>query len=152
MEFDWRTLAQVGEDTFRRLLWEASQVDPFEGEDRDPQREWEDLVADDGEKSDLTLWRVALIDAEPVGVVLPTVWEGKRSEGTLSYVGVLPPHRGRGVGRALHAAGLHLLAGAGAQRYAGSTDVRNVPMARIFEQNACPITSVQLLLRPPRSG
>lgn len=152
LDFAWRTLAQVGDDELARHLTEASEGDPFEDEPRDPRREWDDLVEATGNDLDPALWRVAWWEGEPVGVVLPTVWEGKRREGTLSYVGVLPAHRGRGLGRALHAAGLRLLAEAGALRYAGSTDVRNLPMARVFERNGCPTTSVQLILRAPVDG
>jgi RimJ/RimL family protein N-acetyltransferase len=151
-DFAWRTLAEAGEAEILPALVSASEGDPFEEEPRDPEREWKELVEDTGDDLDPTLWRVALQDGEPVGVVLPTVWKGRRREGTLSYVGVVPAHRGRGLGRALHAAGLHLLAGAGALRYAGSTDVRNTAMARVFERNGCPTTSVQLLLHPPRAG
>jgi len=152
VDFTWRTLAEAGESELVPVLWEASQGDPFEGDDRDAEREWRELVADTGTELDPTLWRIALRDGVPVGVVLPTVWEGARREGTLSYVGVVPAHRGRGLGRALHAAGLRLLAEAGALRYAGSTDVRNAAMARVFAANGCPVASVQLLLRPPGPG
>lgn len=151
-DFAWRTLAEARDAAFLRVLTEASEGDPFEGPERDPEREWKELLEATGDDLDPTLWRIALMDGEPVGVVLPTVWKGKRKEGTLSYVGVVPAHRGQGLGRALHAAGLHLLAEAGAQRYAGSTDVRNAPMAHVFEQNGCAVTSVQLLLHPPRDG
>jgi ribosomal protein S18 acetylase RimI-like enzyme len=147
--FAWRSLAEVGHEAFLPVLWEASQGDPFEGPDRDARREWGTLVADTGSDLDPALWRIALQEGEPLGVVLPTVWKGERREGTMSYVGVLPSHRGRGLGRALHAAGLHLLAEAGALRYVGSTDVRNTAMARVFAQNGCLVEAKQLLLHPP---
>lgn len=147
--FDWRTLAEAGEAALRGVLWDASQGDPFEDEDRDPQREWMELVAETGDDLDRHLWRIARWRGETVGVLLPTLWEGKRREGTLSYIGILPAHRGRGLGRALHAAGLRLLAGAGAHRYVGSTDERNRAMARVFARNGCRTESVQLYLDAP---
>lgn len=77
-------------------------------------------------------------------MVLPLVWAGDSPEGTLSYVGILPEHRGEGLGRRLHRAGLLLLARAGAQSYLGSTGIRNEAMARVFERNDCAMTGIQL--------
>jgi RimJ/RimL family protein N-acetyltransferase len=130
-------------------MTEASEGDPFEEGPRDPEREWRELVAHVGDAFDRTLWRIALVDGVAVGVVLPTVFQRKDAVGTLSYIGIVPEHRRRGLGRALHASGLRLLAAAGARRYAGSTDLRNAPMARIFEKNGCALEAVQLLLHPP---
>jgi ribosomal protein S18 acetylase RimI-like enzyme len=145
-EFGWRTLAEVGEGEFFARLVEASDGDPFDDDERDTDQEWRDLLTHAGDGLDPTLWRIALVDGEVAGVVLPTTWPDGKGDGTISNIGLLPSYRGRGLGRGLHAAGLHLLANAGATRYRGSTDVRNAPMMRIFEQNECPVTGTQLFL------
>ena len=148
--FGWSDLPTFGQPRFLALLMEASEGDPFEESERDPDREWRELVAYAGDGFDPTLWRVPLLGDEPIGIVLPTTWPKVGDSGTLAYLGVLPAFRRRGLGRALHAAGLGLLAGAGVKTYKGSTDVRNEAMVRVFERNGCTRKADQLLLRPPR--
>lgn len=80
------------------------------------------------------LWRTAYLDGDLAGVVLGNVHEGA---GTLAYFGLLPHHRGKGLGRALHAAALRALAAAGATTYEDATAGDNAAMQRIFEQNGC---------------
>jgi RimJ/RimL family protein N-acetyltransferase len=148
--FAWRTLAEIGDAEFRSLLARASEGDPFEDEGpRDYEREYRELVEYAGERLDRTLWRVALLDGEPVGVVLPHSFGGEPEEGSVFYVAILPEQRGRGLGRRLHRAGLALLAAAGVQRYVGSTDVRNEPMARVFAGNGCKVAATQLFFKAP---
>ena len=108
-----------------------------------------ELIEYAGELLDRNLWRVALLDGEPIGVVLPQTFGGEPEEGSVFYVAILPEHRGRGLGRKLHRAGLALLAGAGVQRYVGSTDVRNEAMARVFAGNGCEISTTQLFFHVP---
>ncbi len=145
--FTWRTLAEVGEEAFVELMTRSSDDDPFPDDDFDPQEEWRELVAHAGEAFDPDRWRVAIVDGEPAGVVLPTPYPDAPTEGTLSYIGILPAFRGRGLGRDLHASGLRLLADAGCTVYKGSTDQRNEPMARVFARNGCPVDGIQLFLK-----
>jgi ribosomal protein S18 acetylase RimI-like enzyme len=148
--FDHQTLAELGDREFLRWLDRASEGDPFEDEeDRDPEREYRELIDLAGDALDRALWRVALLEGEPVGIVLPQPYAHDRKEGTLFYVGVLPEHRGRGIGRRLHRAGLALLAAAGVVKYLGSSDVRNAPMLRIFTRNGCRTTGTQVYFRLP---
>jgi RimJ/RimL family protein N-acetyltransferase len=145
--FTWRTLAEIGDREFLDWLIRASAGDPFEDEPRDYEREYKELLEHAGDRLDRGLWRVALLDGVPVGMVLPLSFGGDPERGTLSYVGVLPEFRGEGLGGRLHLAGLALLAGAGVQRYVGSTDVRNEPMARVFARNGCATTRTRLHFR-----
>ncbi|MCC7136796.1 MAG: GNAT family N-acetyltransferase [Planctomycetes bacterium] len=142
--FTTRSLADVGEAAFLERLTLASEGDPFEareGVPRDVEREWRDLVASAGPRLDPSRWWLADDAAGPVGVVLPQ--RVNATTGTLSYVGVLPARRGRGMGRALHAFGLGCLAAGGLVRYVGSTDVRNAAMRRVFAVNDCPVRGTE---------
>jgi len=146
-DFVWRTLAEVGEQEFIALMTACAADDPFPEDDEDPQENWRDLVSHAGESFDLDRWRTVVVDGVPSGVILPTPYPDAPTEGTISYVGLLPAFRGRGLGRGLHASGLRLLADAGCTIYKGSTDARNVPMARVFEKNGCPVDDVQLFMK-----
>jgi len=143
--FMYRSLEAVGRDAFVRILAEAAEGDPFEeGPDRDPEREFRELVDYAGSRFDPAAWMVASLAGETAGVVLPQVFEGRDDEGTLFYVGVLPAFRRRGYGRVLHSAGLESLARRGVTKYVGSTDERNAPMLAVFAANGCARTGVQL--------
>ena len=137
-----------------RRLWQRAQslglgsFGAYHDRLRQDSGEWRELLDYAGEALDRDLWRLALVDGAVAGVVLPVVWPGDDRTGTLFYVGIVPSHRGRGLGRALHAEGLRLLAAAGAVSYSGSTDCRNEAMARVFERNGCEILGRQLFLVP----
>jgi GNAT superfamily N-acetyltransferase len=148
--FAFVPLAEVGRRRFVEVMTEAAEGDPFESmEGRDADADFEELVELAGNRYDPWSWFLALVDGEVVGVLLPQILPDAESEGTLFYVGVLPRFRGRGYGRALHAAGLSMLAERGAVGYFGSTDTRNEPMLRVFARNGCERRSTQLFFRPP---
>ena len=143
-ELTLRSLADVGEDAFRARMVEASEGDPYEereGAARDVAREWAELIEHEGDRFDPSGWYLVDDAAGPVGVLLPRADDA--ATGTLSYLGIVPSRRGRGLGRLLHAKGLALLAGRGLARYIGSTDVRNAPMLRVFERNGCRVKGTQ---------
>jgi ribosomal protein S18 acetylase RimI-like enzyme len=150
VDFAFRSLFEVGKPEFLRIMTEAAQGDPFEDvTDGDPEADFNELVEGAGNRFDPASWMLAQVGDDVVGVVLPQELPGDDKEGTLFYVAVLPAFRGRGYGRALHAAGLSMLAERGVTRYVGSTDTRNAPMLRVFEANGCPQTGTQLFYRPP---
>lgn len=147
-----RSLAEAGEATFIARMHEASRGDPFEERRpavRDLAAEWQDLVASAGVRFDPARW-VLVEDADgPLGLVLPQ--RVNATTGTLYYLGVVPARRGRGLGRAIHALGLRLLADAGLVRYVGSTDVRNAAMLAVFARNGCPVEGTEVYLAMPPS-
>jgi len=144
--FALRSLAEAGEAPFIARRQEASQGDPFEerrGDPRDLGKEWQVLVAIPGPQFDPTRWFLVDDAQGPVGIVLP---QANARTGTLYYVGVVPSRRGQGLGRAIHALGLRLLAAAGLARYVGSTDVRNAAMLAVFARNGCPVDGTEVYL------
>jgi len=146
--FTYSSLEVVGRESFVRIMVEASEGDPFEDSaDRDVDREFQEMVDYAGKRFDPTWWTIAGLDGETVGVVLPQAYAGYDDEGTLFYVGVRPPFRGRGYGKILHAAGLEFLSRHGVTTYIGSTDDRNVPMIAVFKANGCARTATQVFRR-----
>ncbi|MHC5010960.1 MAG: GNAT family N-acetyltransferase [Planctomycetota bacterium] len=148
-----RSLADVGESAFTARMFESSDGDPFEerkGTNRDLDAEWRELVDYAGKRFDPECWLLVDDEDGPVGVVLPQAIT--EDTGTLFYVGVVPERRSAGLGRALHALGLGLLARAGLKKYVGSTDLRNEGMRRIFEANGCRVTATQLFLELSHTG
>lgn len=151
--FTYRSLTEIGEDRFVELMTKSATGDPFEDVSlRDPRSDFRDLINYAGAGFDPTWWRVAYLDRDPIGVVLPQVFSDRTNEGTMFYVAVLPEFRGRGFGRVLHASGLAFLAAKGITRYIGSTDARNLPMIAVFRANGCEQTGRQLFYRALKRG
>lgn len=138
------SLAEVGEEAFAQALDAAAEGDPFEEATHpDPLSELRDLIQLAGEAFDANAWWMVRQGAETVGVVLPQADPGEAGLGTLYYIGVTPAHRGRGLGRRLHALGLGALGTRGLVRYVGSSEVKNAAMLRIFDQNGCGVIARQ---------
>lgn len=136
--FTYWSLAETGVDAFARVMLAAAEGDPFST--TRPGEEVNDLsalIALAGATYSPHAWRVALIGGEPVGCVLPQEYEDTPGLGTQFYIGIIPAFRGRGLGKALHAAGLQFLAESGVAKYVGSTDERNAAMLRVFDANGC---------------
>lgn len=88
-------------------------------------------------------WRVA---EDPAGVVVGFVLATRTAyDAAISFIGVLPQHRGRGVVDALLDEGLRVHAGAGEERVVGTTDAANTPMRRAFERAGFVVTKRRLV-------
>jgi GNAT superfamily N-acetyltransferase len=110
---------------------------------RDPARVFAAMV----NEGDPRWWLVAFEDAAPVGVVMPRPGVHGTKTGSMSFVGVVPEARGRGLGVGLHADGLALLARIGMNRYVDTTDVVNGAMLRVFAINGCRRAGVERVYR-----
>ncbi len=145
----WQSLATLGEAAFLAYLTEAASDDPEASAATQPEQEFEELLAHAGAAFDAEQWWVAFTPTEQaVGVVLPQIFEDKPTEGTLSYLGVMPAFRQQGYGALLHQWGLASLAQRQVKRYIGSTGHANVAMQRVFERNGCHRLAGRYFLRP----
>ncbi|TCL86382.1 ribosomal protein S18 acetylase RimI-like enzyme [Curtobacterium sp. PhB142] len=83
-------------------------------------------------------WRIAL---DPGGLVVGFVLATRTAyDAAISFIGVLPQHRGRGVVDGLLAEGLRVHAEAGEPKVVGTTDAANTPMRRAFERAGFVVT------------
>jgi RimJ/RimL family protein N-acetyltransferase len=76
-------------------------------------------------------WRVASLDGEPVGFVIPA---RNTYNAVIAYIGVLPNFRGHGYVDDVLGEGVRILAAEDVPRIRASTDVPNVPMAKAFHR------------------
>jgi GNAT superfamily N-acetyltransferase len=83
-------------------------------------------------------WSLVFFDDTPAGFVLPVVFTGEArnglDEGTIYHIGVVPEHRGKGLGALLVARGTDALLSHGVWQISADTAAENEPMIRIFEQ------------------
>jgi ribosomal protein S18 acetylase RimI-like enzyme len=92
-------------------------------------------------------WRVARDAAGAlVGFAIPS---RSAYDPSVSYLGVLPPFRGRGFVDDLLAEITHVHAQAGAGRITGTTDTTNAPMAAAFKRAGYRNTACRIVLSPP---
>lgn len=143
------SLREIGERAFAAALEAAAQDDPFQPEgEHDALQELHDLIDYAGKAYDPSGWFVLREEGQTVGVVLPQSYAKSPEEGSVFYIGVTPPFRGRGFGWRIHALGLQALSERGVKRYVGSSEIRNGPMLRVFEKNGCPEIARQLFYEP----
>ena len=77
-------------------------------------------------------WHVFLIDDAPVGILLLTDHGDERVQEVV-YFGIVPEHRGQGIGRRLILEGLHRASRDGALEMVLAVDVRNAPAISLYE-------------------
>ena len=86
---------------------------------------------------DPTLWLVAMRDGSVIGFCLCEMGTGESALiGRISEVGVVPAHRGGGLGYALLVAGLHALRSRGAQSIVLDVDAENETSAVLLYEKA----------------
>lgn len=91
----------------------------------------------DGFRHDPSWWELLVLGDEVVGFVLPVVYEGTGrnglDEGTIMHLGVVPQHRGRGLGRAVLRRATATLLDHGVWRLYVDTAAANASMQGHFE-------------------
>jgi GNAT superfamily N-acetyltransferase len=82
-------------------------------------------------------WTVLNVGGEAAGFVFPVTYDGCARDGldeaTIFHMGVLPHHRGRGLGGALLRRATRTLVSHGVWRIFCDTAANNAPMIRVFE-------------------
>ena len=102
---------------------------------------YDQLVAEAGRGFNLSNWAALTLDGQTVGAILPQPDLVSPTTGALALMGLLPDARGRGLGRSVHALGLHALARLGVETYVDHTESDNHPMRAIFARNGCTETA-----------
>lgn len=83
-------------------------------------------------------WQVVALDGAGAGFVLPVIYEGCARDGldeaTIYHMGVVPEHRGSGLGRLLLRKATRILVDHGVWRIYCDTPADNAPMIHLFER------------------
>jgi RimJ/RimL family protein N-acetyltransferase len=92
---------------------------------------------------DRAAWQIATLhDGTTVGFIIPT---RTAYDASISYLGVLPQHRGNGYVHDLLAEMIHVHHDGGQQRIVGTTDAANTPMRAAFDRAGFTVTRVRLV-------
>ncbi|MBI5630555.1 MAG: GNAT family N-acetyltransferase [Elusimicrobia bacterium] len=118
------------------LLGRAGQGDPDWSPEDDPLQLLKSYLAEGGLYGGLNAVQVGLVDGRPAGVV---VAQANPATGwcRITYMGLLPEFRGRGLGRWLHRHGFAMMKGQGGKQYHGGTVSTNAAMIRLFLSQGC---------------
>jgi ribosomal protein S18 acetylase RimI-like enzyme len=138
------------DDTTFRALFAAVAPGSLDDHTNDMvAREGIDALADDDLEfyrslpGDRHAWRTAhLPDGTTVGFIIPT---RTAYDASISYLGVLPEHRGHGFVHDLLAVMTHVHHDDGQDRIVGTTDAANTPMRAAFERAGFTVTRVRIV-------
>ncbi len=133
-ELEWRSYTPQTAGIFERAI-ERSYEQSLDCPELSELRTVQDALA--GHRAagtfDSSLWWVAILNGEPVGVILLSRLPSQTGL-ELVYMGTAPAARGRGVGDALLERGFHCAAAAGATRVALAVDARNTHARRLYKR------------------
>jgi ribosomal protein S18 acetylase RimI-like enzyme len=137
----WRPVVSLGEWTLEdaaRFVEEVRIGDP----DFDPSentRTWmEDWLNDPVLTSGANCLEVGFVDGQPVALVVSQI-NPKTGWSRITYMGMIPSYRGRGLGAWVHRHGFAMLKAQGGALYHGGTVATNRAMIRLFELHGCPL-------------
>jgi hypothetical protein len=132
--------------TAKDLHWDNKQIADFTKEittnalDFDPNEKPEDFIQDWLHHRELLsgpeFIAVGLQEAKPCALV---VAQTHRNSGysRISYMGLVPSHRGKHLGKWVHRHGFAMMKEQGGTLYRGGTHTENFPMRKLFESHGC---------------
>lgn len=131
---EWREAAR---DLAARMLARVAEGDPRGDEENDdPVEAIAEFLAAPALTRGPGCLQVGYLDGKPVAFVCAQV---QPSDGwsRITYMGVVPEARGRGLGTWVHRRGFRMLRDQGGKLYHGGTAAANAPMLRLFRAHGC---------------
>ncbi len=134
--------------TAQGLNWNRQQIANFTREiikdalDVDPNERPEDFIQDWLHHEELTsgLDCIAIGFLENKACALTVVQiNSDTGWSRISYMGVIPNHRGKGLGKWVHRHGFEMMKQQGGKIYHGGTHSDNLPMRKLFESHGCAV-------------
>ena len=133
--FRWSALTSETEADFRAVL-EATYRESLDMPELDGVRSLDDVMASHraSGRFDPAHWSVGHLDGEPEAAAVLLLTEvPERPVWEVTYLGLTPPARGRGLGRAALLHATEQAHQAGVERIELAVDARNIPARRLYE-------------------
>lgn len=134
--FQWSALSPSGALSFERAASAMQRVsvgDPSSSPDEDAAMALREYLADASFTNDPSGVQVGALDGVDAAFVMTQV-NPANGWSRITYMGVAPSHRGRGLGAFVHARGLSLARALGGRLYVGGTSTTNAPMLALFRK------------------
>jgi len=137
--FVWRTLGDSKDDVAEaaRMLDAVSVGDPDSSDDEDATEFIQEHLGDSGTEVRMQIGSIDGGESRKDAAFLLAEVAPKTGWSTLSYFGIKPEFRGRGLGVVAHRHGIATLRAMGGKLYHGGCWVENAAMVRTFEANGC---------------
>lgn len=139
--FQWRPAGELTDSEYERLgavLKAAGEGDPDFHPHDDAVELLKGYMQERGLNSGPGCVHLGTIDGQLAAIVVAQV---QPSDGwsRITYMGMLPAFRGRGLGTWVHRHGFQMMRGQGGKLYHGGTLAENKRMIRLFEDHGCPV-------------
>jgi len=133
----WRDLDEVGEERAAQMLREVAVGDPHsDDENEDPRTALAEWLDAPGLTSGAGCVQVGFLEDRAVAFVCAQV-SSKDGWSRVTYMGLVPDLRGRGLGTWVHRRGFCILREQGGKLYHGGTSAANAGMLRLFRKHGC---------------
>ncbi len=133
----WKDMNELGLETTAAIFGQAaSGASDWDEEEDDPAELIGVYRTEPGLTNDASCFQVGFKDQAPVAFVAAQI-EPATGWSRITYMGVVPEARGKGLGKWVHRRGFALMRQQGGTLYHGGTDAKNIPMQRLFENHGC---------------
>ncbi|UCD04973.1 MAG: GNAT family N-acetyltransferase [candidate division WOR-3 bacterium] len=129
----YKSALEITEDAFIQVFKSVFEPDFFDSDAANCFAELKMNAVDSGRFYPED-WEIAYDNDKPVGLTMPQLHDADGEIGSNFYLGVLPDERKKGWGTFLQRKAVETLIRRGVDLIAGSTDVKNKPMRRIFRR------------------
>jgi hypothetical protein len=136
----WKTAKDIGfsDPDVANLLSLVATGDPDSEPSDDPLTYIQDWLKDPVLTSGLECIGVGLIATRSGAFVVAQV-NPKSKWSRISYMGIAPEFRGKGLGLWVHRHGFDMMRAQGGELYHGGTSSDNLPMLKLFERHGCEV-------------
>jgi GNAT superfamily N-acetyltransferase len=132
----WRNGAAVSADEALELYARSNAGKPAASR-FDLREHFLQLADRSGFRSEPDMLQVGYLGEDAVAIILLTLEPVCEGWCTMLFVGVVPEHHGKGIGRLVHSHGIRILKDKGGLVYHDGTESTNAPMLRVFHQQGC---------------
>jgi hypothetical protein len=116
----------------KKIVTDALDIDPNEK----PEDFIQDWLHHDEFTYGLSCIGVGFLNNNPGALVVAQI-NKETGWSTLSYMGLVPELRGKGLGKWVHRHGFEMMKAQGGKLYHGGTHAENQPMRKLFESHGC---------------
>jgi GNAT superfamily N-acetyltransferase len=136
----WKTAKELGWNS-QRIAQLTSEVTK-DALDIDPDEKPEDFIQDwlhhDQFTSGPECIAIGSYNKKPCALVVAQIERGS-GWSRLSYMGIVPEFRGKGLGKWVHRHGFTMMKDQGGKLYHGGTHAENLPMRKLFTSHGCKV-------------